>query len=67
MEKMDKGLTALKRELIVWLKIPKMPPKCSAQFGCVSLKNWDFQKKALSDGPQSVTQSMQYLRSCTTI
>ena len=45
MENMDKGLTVPKWVLIVRPKIPKMPPKFSAQFVCPSQKVWDCRKK----------------------
>ena len=47
MENMDKGLTGPKRVLIVWPKIPQMPPNLSAQFVCPSPKILDFNEKRL--------------------
>ena len=41
MEKMHKGLTGPKWELINWPKIPQMPQNLSAQ----AQKVWDFDKK----------------------
>ena len=42
---MDKGLTAPKWALIVWLKIPYMPQNLSDQFVFPSSKVWDFNEK----------------------
>jgi hypothetical protein len=47
MEKMDKGLTAPKRMLINWPKIPQMPQSLSAQFVCRSQKVMDFNEKRI--------------------
>jgi hypothetical protein len=47
MEKMDKGLTAPKWVLIVWMKISKMPQNLSDQFVCPSPKVLDFNEKRL--------------------
>ena len=47
MEKMDKGLTVPKWELINWPKIPQMPAKISAQIVGPSPKVWDFDEKRL--------------------
>ena len=44
---MDKGLTAPKWALIVWLKIPQMPQNLSDQFVFPSSKVWDFNEKRL--------------------
>ena len=44
---MDKGLTVPKWVLIVWLKIPQMPQKISAQFVCPSQKVLVFNEKML--------------------
>ena len=45
MESIDKGLNLIKRGLIIWLEIPQMPPKFSAQLVYPSPKVWDFRKK----------------------
>ena len=47
MENMEKGLTVLKRVLIVGPKIPQMPQNLSAQFVCPSPKVLDFNEKRL--------------------
>ena len=47
MENMNKGLTVAKQLLIVWQKIPQMPPNLSGQFICSSPKVLDFNEKRL--------------------
>ena len=44
---MDKRLTVPRWVLIVWPKIPQMPPNLSAQIVCPSPKVWDFNEKKL--------------------
>ena len=45
MEKTDKELTVPKWVLIIWPKIPQMPPNLSVEFVCPSPKVWDFNEK----------------------